>query len=155
MRKHSLNCGISIWMSIWESHSFQYRMNQICTQGCSIHVQKNKSTTLCESDCMHTHKRCGESRADNAVHVVLWLSKQFDVKGLRTMDDNKELLTHTRQSHGNSFITHAHISNYYTPPSPQKKQTTIQSMTKQPKKLSRAGLESKVVLLINYVHLKN
>ena len=30
----------------------------------------------------------------------------------------------------------------------KKKQTTIQSMTKQSKKLSRAGLESKVVLLI-------
>ena len=55
---------------------------------------------------MHTRKRCGESGADKA--VILWLSKQFDVKGLRTMEDNKELLAHTRQSHGNSFIMHAH-----------------------------------------------
>ena len=33
----------------------------------------------------------------------------------------EELLAHTRQANGNCFIMHAHnISNYYTPPFPQK-----------------------------------
>ena len=45
----------------------QNESSQICTRVCGIHVQKNESTILCESDCMHTHKRCEERGADKAV----------------------------------------------------------------------------------------
>ena len=62
-------------MPIQESHSSRYAMNQAkYPRGmCGIQVQKDESTIKCESDCMHTHERCGEGGADDTVIILVVL----------------------------------------------------------------------------------